>query len=243
MMTLRSIRHSSFILSLLWLATVSLPARAEVPLRAFSATYSLYQGGMHVANTELSLQQMDDGWRWQMKTSARGIYALFVNKRPHAETHFIVDNNKFRLQQILVTDSNDQKNQESAQFDWNAGKIRVMRKGNRLELPLTNEVFDHQSIHFLAAAMLWQRQSSKSVDFYRKGRLSKSLFHFSGKGKVKLEDKSHEVNIFEQLIVRSNARLKYYYDAANPMLPLRIEKLESGESPTVMNLTRVDWVL
>ena len=39
------------------------------------------------------------------------------------------------------------------------------------------------------------------------------------------------------------AKIKYYYDAENPLLPLRIEKLESGESPSVLSLQKVDWDL
>ena len=45
------------------------------------------------------------------------------------------------------------------------------------------------------------------------------------------------------MIVRSNSKIKYFYDAENPLLPLRIEKLESGESPTVLTLREVEWGL
>ena len=44
-------------------------------------------------------------------------------------------------------------------------------------------------------------------------------------------------------MVRSDSRIKYYYDVENPLLPLRIEKLESGDSPTVLSLQQVDWSL
>ena len=46
-------------LILLSLSLVSPGLAAEVPLRPFTASYNLHKGSMHIAVSEISLQQMD----------------------------------------------------------------------------------------------------------------------------------------------------------------------------------------
>jgi len=237
--------RSSSIVSLLLLAASLFSPRlaAEVPLRAFTASYDLYQSGMHIAVAQLSLQGSEGLWRWRMTTKARGVYALFIKKRPYSETSFTQDNDDIQLQQIVVTDSANDKKRESANFDWNNGSIAVLRRGKQNQLPLNAEVYDYHSIHLLTAAMHLRQMKNITIDFYLKGKLVKSRVVFSGEGDVDIDGKSIGALIFEQVIVRSNSKIKYYYDANNPLLPLRIEKLESGESPTILSLREVDWNL
>lgn len=237
--------HSISIPSLLLLALslISPGLAAEVPLRAFTASYDLYKGGMHVATAELGLQRVDESWRWHMKTEARGIYALFISKKPYSETTFILANNEFQIQQIVITDKKDKKVYESATFDWEKGNMEVLRKGKRKQLPLSAGVYDYHGIHYLAARMGRQQLDSATIDFYRKGKLVKSRFVYSGEGKVNINGEAIGARIYEQVTVKSNSKIKYYYDAENPLLPLRIENLKSGESMTVMTLRKVDWTL
>lgn len=240
---MNSLSASITSLILLTLSIFSPGLAAEVPLRAFGASYDLYQGGMHIAITEISLQDTDGLWRWRMTTRARGIYALFFSSSPYSETTFTLDKNDIQLQQILVADMADKKKNESANFDWNKGTIAVLRRGKQKELPLDASVYDYNSIHLLTAAMQLRQQESAIVDFYVKGKLVKSRVVYSGTGNVDIDGESIGAIIYEQVMVRSNSKIKYYYDAENPLLPLRIEKLESGESPAVLSLRKVDWIL
>ncbi len=66
---------------------------------------------------------------------------------------------------------------------------------------------------------------------------------YAGDGSVRVGDKTRPAHIFEQILLRSNSRIKYYYDAERPLLPLRIERLEAGESPAIMTLESADWSL
>lgn len=230
-------------LLLLTLSLISPASGAEVPLRSFSASYDLYQGGMHIATAELSLQDSDGLWRWRMSTRSRGIYSLFINSSPYSETTFTQADNDIQLQRILVTDATNDKKNESANFDWSKGIIAVLRRGKQKQLPLDANVYDYHSIHLLTAAMQLRQQKNTTVDFYVKGKLVKSRIAYGGTGKVNINGESIDAVIYEQMTVRSNSKIKYYYDARNPLLPLRIEKLESGESPSILSLQKVDWDL
>jgi hypothetical protein len=211
-------------LSLLLLLAFSPPGLAlEIPLQPFNASYNLYKGGMNIAIAELRLERSGEQWRWSSLTKARGIYKWFTSKQPYTETSFSRIENGFRLSEILIADRSKKKSLESARFDWVKGELEVMRKGKRRQLQLAEGVYDYQSIHLLAAAMGQQQLKATTIDFYR--------------------NKSVQANVYEQVVARSNSKIKYYYDVDNPLLPLRIERLESGESPAVLTLRQVEWDL
>lgn len=216
---------------------------ADPPLHAFSATYELYQGSRHVANTELRLEPAGAAWRWRMTTRARGIYAFFVDKQPRAETRFARGAGGFRLQEILITDDSRPERRESARFDWQLGQASVLRRGKQRDLTLELDVYDYQSIHLLAASMLARRQSEATIDFYHKGKLRRSRLVDHGENTVDVSGEARAARVFEQTSPRSDSRIRYYYDSERPLLPLRIERLEDGERPSIMALKRVTWGL
>lgn len=232
-------------LSLLLLALSLIPAAyaTDVPLRSFNASYDLHRGKRHVANTEIKLERAGDHWRWSSLTTAHGIYAWFTRKQPVTETSFSRAGSEFRISEILITDARKHKNPEVARFDWNKGEMEVLRKGKRKQLQLQAAVYDYQSIHLLAAVMQQQQLESTSVDFYRKGKLVKSELVYSGRQSLDISGQTRDANVYEQAMATSKSRIRYFYDAENPLLPLRIEKFEAGEKPTVLTLRQVDWGL
>jgi len=242
---LRSKRRSNIGLSLLLLAWLSSPAAtaADLSLRPFSASYDLYEGGMHLAVSELSLEQLGEDWRWVMVTRARGIFAMFTNKQHYAETRFTRFDDHFLLTEIRLGEHGGENNNEIALFDWAEGRLDVLRKGKRSEQKLYDGVYDYQSIHLLAASMGQSQLDRPIIDFYRKGKLVKSHFVYSGQKTVDVGGNSIDANVYEQVVSRSKSRIRYYYDARNPLLPLRIEKLEPGETQSILALREVDWGL
>ena len=237
-----SFRPSFALLLAALLPLLATPAQA-VDLRGYKATYKFYQGGMYMANSNLELARNGEHWHWRMKTEARGIYALFTDKEPLTETLFLPTSDELRLHRITVSDAGSGKSSESASFDWTAGELEVNRKGKRRILPLAEGVYDQQTIHWLAAAMLARQQDSLTVNFYRKGKLDSATLSYQGPGNVDLEDKKHAAQVFVQRTRRGKSRLRIFYDAINPTLPLRIEKVESGDTPAVLQLESVDWSL
>jgi len=232
-------------LSLLLLVLSLIPAAyaADVPLRPFSARYELHRGRLHIANTRLKLERSGELWRWSSHTVARGVYAWFSRKQPYTETSFSQTDSEFRLSEILITDARNKKYAESARFDWVKGEMEVSRKGKLWQLPLQAGVYDYQSIHLLAATMGQQQMEKMTVDFYRKGKLVESSLVYLGQQNLDINGQTLSANVYQQKVVKSGLRIKYYYDAENPLLPLRIEKLESGEKPAVLTLRQVDWGL
>jgi hypothetical protein len=230
-------------LLLLSLSLISTGLAAEVPLRTFTASYDLYKGNMHLATSEISLRLEDQLWRWRTTTAARGIYAWFISNKTYSETTFIQARDKIRIQQISNKDLNDKKKHESASFDWGKGSIEIFRKGKHKQLPLNEEVYDYHSIHLFTALMRMQQQDKATVDFYRKGNITRSELVYGGIESIDINGEIIAVYIFEQVIAKSSSQLKYYYAAENPLLPLRVVKQKPGTSPLTLTLRKVEWNL
>jgi hypothetical protein len=230
-------------LLLLSLSLISTGLAAEVPLRAFTASYDLYKGDLHVAISEISLQREGQLWRWHTTTTARGMYARFISNKITSETTFIQVEDEIRIQQILNKDSNDKKKTESASFDWDKGSIEVLRKGKHKQLPLDAEVYDYHSIHLLAVSMRMRQLDKATVDFYRKGKITRSELVYGGTENIDINGNTVAAYFFEQVIVKSSSQLKYYYSVENPLLPLRLEKQKPGKSPVTLTLREAEWNL
>jgi hypothetical protein len=230
----------SLMLSLILSLSVTVKA-AEVPLRAFTASYDLKAKGLNLGITKLSLEPVKELWRWRVTARARGIYSMFIRNKPLSETTFSHNQDQIRLQQIVISDENDKDEYESASFDWNSGYMQVMRKGKRSSVALTTGVYDYQSIHLLAAAMQLQDLKNATVSFYYNGELVESSLTFRGKGTVKIGGKDIEARIYEQITAGSKTRVKYFYDQKNPLLPLLIERRRGDDSPITLKLREVEW--
>ena len=231
-------------LSLLLLMLLALPASAsELKLRPFSASYDLYKGGMHVAITEFKLERSGSDWRFRLLTRARGVFSWFTDKQPFAETTFSVSDDEILLREIVAGDASADINDEAARFDWGASTVDVMRKGKRRQFELEGGVYDYQSIHLFAASMQQRQLKIATVDFYRNGKLDKAQVLYSGDKQVEVNGERIDANVFEQKLSRSTSKMRYFYDVENPVLPLRIEKHESGKSASVLALRDVEWGL
>jgi hypothetical protein len=214
---------------------------AEVPLRAFTAIYDLTTRGMNLGITKLSLEPVNELWRFRLTTRARGLYSILIHKKPYSDTTFSQSWDRVRLQQIIIADEKNKDDYESASFDWKSGQMQVMRKGKHTSEALTTDVYDYQSIHLRAAAMQLQDQENATVTFYRKGKLVESRLSFHGEGSVKIGGKDIDARIYEHTVAESKTRIKYYYDRKNPLLPLFIENRRGDDPPITLKLREVDW--
>lgn len=235
--------RSKLSLLLLLLSAVPCGYASDLSLTPFKASYDLHKGKRYIAITELKLTADGDNWRWSSLTTARGIYAWFTRKRPYTETSFSHADNELRLSEILIADAGKRKQQETAKFDWQKGQLQVLRKGKRKRVPLSGTVYDYQSIHLLAALMRRRQLTEATVEFYRKGKLVESSLIYNGRQALELNGKSMDAEVYQQSITGSDSEITYYYDAAKPLPPLRIEQREPGKKPAILTLREVDWGL
>lgn len=241
---MNAFRASLLGLCLLATAMFALPTKAqEIEFTPFTARYSLYNGSIHIANADISLQRSGETWQWRMTTKPAGFFSLFTGKKPSSETTVRAADDIFQIQQIFISDPGNKKNNETAFFDWELKTAYVERKKKESLLDLSAEVFDFHSVHMLAAQMTLQKKKSRIVDFYHKGQFLKSTLNNLGAQNLVLPDKEVKANVFEQEMAGSEAKLKYFYDSEYNILPLRIERSNSGDRTSIMVIKQVKWGL
>ncbi len=223
------------------LAVPSYAAQPEPELKAYTATYDVKGRGISLGTAEISLQPYENMWRWRMTTQANAFVSLFTDDKPISETMFTWSTDGLRLQKIHIGDENDDKDVETASFDWDDGQIDVFRKNQESQVPLAAEVYDLQSVHLRAAIMQANQEDEASFQFYLKGKLVESKLVHVGNDSLQIGDRKIEASIYEHSISDSDKSLKYYYEAARPTLPLLIENEESGKSQSELRLQKVDW--
>ncbi|MFT5663290.1 MAG: hypothetical protein ACI9JR_000673 [Gammaproteobacteria bacterium] len=214
---------------------------SEARLQPFQANYSLYISGLHVGNSKLTLSQSGNLWRWQTLSKPRGIYSLVTNKKPYSETTFLLKANRHHIQNILLSDEGDKNLYETAQFDWQRQQMKVLRKKITSSVTLDGDVYDYHSINWQMAKMMVAGQTDAVVDFYLKGEIVKSDIK-------KIEDKNLQIAgrlitavVYELSTEDKESKLRYFYDPAKPLLPLKIEKIAPGKKTSILLLKNFAW--
>lgn len=244
-MAMQGLKKRSYTLAGLLLSLcLSAPSYAADPgleLQAYTATYSVTGRGISLGTAEISLQPFEGMWRWRMTTEANAFVSIFTNDKPYSETTFTWDTSGLRLQKIHIGDENGNKDAETANFDWEGGQMDVLRKRKERKAQLADEVYDLQSIHLRAAMMQANQEDEASFKLYYKGKLRASKLAYLGNDSLQIGDRKIDAHIYEHSISDSDKALKYYYEAARPLLPLLIQNRESGKSRSELRLQTVDW--
>lgn len=227
----------------LYLIAFSVPSAIanEVKLQSFEADYALYIAGLHAAKSTLTLSQSDNLWRWQTRARPRGIYRIFSAKKPYSETTFLLAADHYQIQSILLSDEVDKSLYETAQFDWQSGQASVLRKKITRSVAISGDVFDYHSINWLAAKMMLTGQTATVVDFYRKGELVKSAVTRAEDEDLEIGGRLISAIVYQQSIANKQSELRYFYDPARPLVPVKIEKIEPGKKTSVLILQNVVW--
>jgi hypothetical protein len=223
-------------------ALLATPAVAmDIILKPYQASYAVYRGSLNVANSELSLEQSGSYWRWRQTSKAKGVYALFSDKTLYSETTLLRYNNQYMIHNILLTEEGDDDGYENARFNWDNQKVDIQYKNKRYIETLAEDIYDFHSIHLLSAHMLKQNLQRFEFNQYSKGKLIKSYLKKLPKSKLEINQKSFEVLVFEQTTEGSSAKMKYYYEPEEPLLPIKIERIKPEKKTTIMLLQSVEW--
>ena len=206
---------------------------ADRKITTLEAIYDLLRDNKQVGETRLTVARHEDRLHWQSITTAMGFYAWLTDKQPYAESiqHRIRDD--FYLSSIQISASMKEPPEEVASFDWHQSLMTSTRKGKQNQQPLSDHVYDHLSIHWLAAQMRLTNVEHCQLTFYRKGRLIQSTLVKTANEWLIVGNKTVQTTVFEQSFESLNHRFTYHYSHENPWLPLRI-KLERKDRKTIL---------
>lgn len=230
-----------FVGLLLFISYIAPTVADGLKLQVFTANYSLHIAGLHVGHSKLSLNQSGDLWRWQTSSKPIGVYRLLSQKKPYSETQFLSDNGHHLIQNILITDEGDNSIHETAHFNWQEKQATILRKKLTSTATISGDVYDYHSINWLVANMMKEEKSELEVDFYFKGEIVRSNIKRIGNQFIEMNGENISAWVYEQSTISSKSRLRYFFNSAKPLVPLKIEKLKPGKKPAVLLLESVVW--
>jgi hypothetical protein len=213
----------------------------ELKLQAFDANYSLHIAGLHVGYSKLSLSQSGDLWRWQTSSKARGVYSLLSDKKPYSETRFSLNAGRHLIQNILISDEGDKNLYETAHFNWQNKKVKILRKKVTSSASISGDVYDYHSINWLVANMIKAEKTKLEVEFYVKGEVVKSIVKRIDNQNIDTAGQKVSAWVYEQTTANSRSKLQYYFNPARPLLPLKIKKLKPGKKTSILLLKSAAW--
>jgi hypothetical protein len=206
---------------------------AQQSIEPFEARYHVYRGDTHVANSKLSLNKQNGEWVWFMNTEPRGIYSWLTKKQPFTETR--MQNTPSGLQLLLENSGDylDKPPQQSDWFDYTNRIIYHMKEGSISQIKLPDNVYNYQSVHTLYPQMLSQNKLQLSINFYRKGEITKSTLTLERD--LPIPDKSGTIKVdkITQTFDQSDKQMIYYYQGES-IAPLKIEQIKRGKDSSVM---------
>ena len=166
---------------------------------------------------------------------------MLSDKKPYSETTFSLVADRHLIQNILLSDEGDKNLYETARFDWQGQQAQILRKKATSTAKLEDDVYDYHSINWLTAIMMESGETRLTVDFYTKGQVVKSTVKRIDNQNLETDGKSISAWVYEQSTALNKSKLKYYFDPAKPLLPIKIEKLKPGKKTAILLLQSVKW--
>lgn len=222
---------------LLLLICLPLISAADETLEPFDVTYR-YSAGVKSAEVRVSLQTDQQQWLWRTEISPTSFLALFSDERLYSDTRFSIENSLPQINQIkLGTDSSNLPT-EVAAFNWSEAFMESVRKGKQKRLPLTEAVYDANTIHLLAQELYFSAESGKTAGFYHKGKLTSVSIRYLGLKTIDLDNQARQAELFSVQREDSDALLLYYYEPGEMLYPMKMEHREPQKSTVIMTLTK-----
>lgn len=247
----RTARTASMALTAIALALALVaPAGAQqvrdADMRPFSVTYAVGNNLVTAGDATLELARAGDGWRYSLSTEPAGIFRL-TGKGRIAETALIdVDvtaDGAMMLHPTTYTYRQDDEKRRSvdASFDWDAGTLDWIRRGELDSVSLDPPVVDRLSVTLLIMSALRAGDKQIELRVFDNGRIKDVVFEDTGP--ETLETSMGEIET--RRVLRSNldgsTRTTITWFAPSlDYIPVKIEQLQRGELVARLTLRKLE---
>ena len=217
---------------------VATPAAAQdvrpEDMRPFSVTYAVGNNLVTAGDATLELARAGDGWRYSLSTEPSGIFRL-TGKGRIEETALIdtaPDGDLLALRPSTYTYRQDDEARRSvdATFDWEAGTLDWLRRGELDSMTLDRPILDRLSVTLAVMSALRRGETEVRVQVFDNGRIKDVIFEDEG-GET-LETSMGEIET--RRVLRSNldgstrTTITWFAPSLDYM-PVKIEQLKRGE--------------
>ena len=220
------------------LAVAATPALAQqvspADMRPFSVTYAVGNNLVTAGDATLELARAGEGWRYSLSTEPAGIFRL-TGKGRIQETALIDTvpaDDMLALRPSTYTYRQDDEARRSvdATFDWEAGTLDWLRRGELDSVALDRPILDRLSVTLAVMSALRRGEKEVRLQVFDNGRIKDVIFEDRG-----AETLDTSLGALEtRRVVRSNldgsSRTTITWFAPSlDYIPVKIEQLKRDE--------------
>jgi hypothetical protein len=216
-----------------WLLTcgAALGGAAEDGLKPFSASYSISWHGIAAGSAQLQLQLQSDGrWSYRMQTFARGLARLAMPAQMDSRSVFRIQDDRVVPETFTVDDgTDDDDNDQSVVFDWEAGRVRGIAERKRVDLQLQPGLLDTLSVQVALMRELLAGRTPERFVLLDAERIKDYIYTTQGREKLQTDAGTYDTVIFRS--TRPGSRKSTWFWCAPELgyLPLKVERRDGTD--------------
>ncbi|HEV8644796.1 MAG TPA: DUF3108 domain-containing protein [Burkholderiales bacterium] len=215
------------------------PLPAAQPPQKVQIDYAVTSGSMKLGEGHDFLEH--DGKKYSVVSETRtvGLAALFYKLNIHRESRGLLTVGGLRPLQF--EENNSRKPRRAAEFDWDAGQVKLT-DGDKIEtVPLSANTFDPTSLPY-AFAFAQSNQESMKVFVADGRRLADYEYRIIGKETLKTPLGDLETLHFQKVREADDKRgLEFWLSVERHFLPVRIRYVEKNGTVVDSTVTSITF--
>lgn len=225
--------------ALLALVFLSAPVWAAYPPQKVRIDFEVSSGSMQIGKGSDVLEH--DGKRYSVVSESRtvGLAAFFykLNIRRESQGLLTADG----LRPLRFEENRSRKPRRAAEFDWEAGRVRLTEGDNTQTLPLQANTFDQTSLAY-AFAFAQTRQEQMTVFVTDGRRVSDYEYRIIGKEMLKTPFGELETLHFRKVRESDDKRgFEFWLAASHHYLPVKIRYVEKNGTVVDSTVTSITY--
>lgn len=224
---------------LLALLLIPGPAAAAQPPQKVQVDFSVTSGSMQLGEGHDFLEHDGKKYSVTSETKTVGVAAFFYKLNIRRESRGSLTASGLRPLQF--EENNSRKPRRAADFDWDAGTVRLT-DGDKIEtVPLSANTFDPASLPY-AFAFAQSNQESMKVFVADGRRLADYEYRIIGKEKLKTPLGEMETLHFQKVREADDKRgLEFWLSVDRHFLPVKIRYVEKNGTVVDSTVTRISF--
>lgn len=208
--------------------TISLSASAEVPDRAplepYRAKYHVHSSGMRAGEIVSTLSRDGDEFVFETRAKSRGLAALFAPRRPLEISRFRVGaDGLVAISYVRDAGKSDDRDDTSAEFDWDRATVATVDKGLEVDLPLEPGMIERHILPLAVALGLRRGEPPPFLTLVERDRIKRFQIEPQGRETVKAAGRDYEALKFLQHRAESDRQTTIWFAPELGFIPVKFE--------------------
>ena len=213
-------------------------ARAQEPLKPFTAQYDVVYRGMNAGTTTLELTaEGGDRWRYLSRANARGVFKLALSGEVRQTSQFSLINGSPRPVRYVADDGTEDIERDiRLDFDWRAGRVRGTAESRPVDLALREGLQDGMSVQIALMRALDAGQTPQRFFLIDKDEIKEYLYEPGGTARLRTAVGEFDAVIWSSRRPGSDRLTRVWYAPSLGHAPVQAERRRGDKVEWTMRL-------